>query len=612
MSLDLVIVLGLLACATVMFVAGRPRADGVALLMLTALPLSGILTVQEALAGFSDPSVILIAAFFVIGEALVRTGIARRLGDWLSRRAGGNSTRLLVLLMLIVATLGSVMSSTGVVAIFVPIVAGLSIRTGIAKSRLMMPLSVAALISGMTTLVATAPNLVVNSELQREGYAGFGFFSFTPFGLPILLLGIAYMLLVRPWLSGIPAGEADTAAGRPGLRDLSRLYGLEGRVQRLQVQPDSPCVNRRLEALRMRARHGVNVFAIVRHTRSGEVLLSPDKDTVLRAGDILLVDQSSASGDPQAVPGDLHLPSLPLDNVDFATRPQAVGMVEIIITPDSDLLGRSFLSSGFRTLYGLTVIGLRRGQEAFRSDYLQEKLQVGDAALVVGPWKMLRGSQMGRRNFLLLSQPRELEELSPAAKKAPYALLGLGVTIVLMVTGLVPHVLAAFIGCLAMIGFRCLGLEHAYRSIHWQSIMLIVGMMPFSAALQKTGAIGMAAEGLIQIVGGGNPHLLLAALFAATAVTGLFISNTATAILMAPIAIATARELDFSPYPFAMIVALASSAAFMTPVSSPVNTLVMAAGNYRFSDFVRVGVPFTAIVMAVSILLVPLLLPFRS
>lgn len=608
MSADLAVVLGLLTAAIAMFALGRPRMDAVALAMLVALPLTGILTVGEALNGFSEPSLVLIAALFVIGEGLVRTGIASRLGDWLASRTGGSSTRLMAMLMLAVATLGSVMSSTGVVAIFIPIVLRITTRLRIAPGQMMMPLSFAALISGMMTLVGTPPNLVVNNELLRDGHAGFGFFSFTPFGLPILLLAIGYMTVARRWLADAEPEET-ACGGRLTLAQLIRDYGLAGCSHRLRIAPDSPLAGQSLAALRLRAAHGLNIMAIERPRRFTTAFLDAAEGTVLHAGDSLIAHFAGPEKRLKALSARLALRPLPLGDLDPVREPRPIGLAEVMIPPESPLCGRSVLEAEFRSTYGLTVVGLRRGLTPWGEGLLEERLQAGDTLLLVGPWKELRRSQRGKRSFLLLNQPEDLEELSPASDRAPQALLSLGVVIVLMVSGALPHVLAALVGCLMMAGFRCVDLDSAYRAIHWPTIILIGGMLPFSLALQKTGGIALAAEGLIGLMGEAGPHALLASLFAATALTGMFISNTATAVLMAPVAMATARELGFSPYPFAMIVALAASAAFMTPVSSPVNTLVMGPGRYRFGDFLRVGVPFTLLVMAVSVALVPWLLP---
>jgi len=610
LSLDLAIVLGLLAIAVGMFAWGWPRVDAVALIMITILPLTGILTVEEVLSGFSEPSIVLIAVLFVIGEGLVQTGIARRLGDWLAERAGHSRNRLVALLMLIVGTLGSVMSSTGVVAIFIPVVQRIAIRLRIATGQLMMPLSFAALISGMMTLVGTPPNLVVNNELFRAGHQGFGFFSFTPFGIPILLLGIGYMAIARRWLANDDVKEGAHSNGTT-LAQLVQDYGLATRMYRLRIRLSSPLAGHELKTLGLRAQHGLNVMAIEHHHRSAMTFVAVSGDTVLRAEDVLIVHFSGSAEEMDATAKALSLQSLPLEGSASIRHPRPIGMAEVMIPPDSPLCGKSVLESEFRSAYGLTVVGLRRGLVPWEQGMLEESLQAGDTLLVTGPWKDLRRSQRGKRAFLLLNQAEDIEELSPAYDRAPQALLSLAVTIVLMVSGLVTHVQAVLIGAMMMVGLRCIDLDSGYRSIHWQTIVLIVGMLPFSLALQKTGGITLVAEALVSVVGHLGPRAILASIFAATAVTGLFISNTATAVLMAPVAIATAGELGFSPYPFAMIVALASSAAFMTPVSSPVNMLVIGPGRYRFSDFMRIGVPFTLLVMAVSVVLVPLLLPLR-
>lgn len=608
MSLQLIWVLALLATAVGLFVINRPRMDVVALLVMVALPLSGILTAEEALAGFADPNVILIAALFVIGEGLVRTGVAYRIGEWLTRRAGASETRLLVLLMLAVAGLGSVMSSTGVVAIFIPVVLSIAARLHVSPRRLMMPLSFAGLISGMLTLVATAPNVVVHSELVREGGQGFGFFSFTPFGLVVLVLGVGYMLVARRWL-GEDDGDAGQSVKRRTLGDLIRDYQLAGRERRLRIRHDSRLVGMSLSEVELRARAGTNVVAIERTAHFRMKILSPNANIQLQAGDVLLVDIFGERTDLLGLYHEYGLEPLSLQGDYFTERSHEVGMAEVTLPPESALLGKSVLDLEFRSQFGLNVVGLRRNREAVVDGLLEAKLKVGDTLLVVGPWKDIRQLQSRGRDFLVLGLPMEVDEAAPAASQAPHALFSLAVMVILMVSGLVPNVMAALIACLLMGAFRCIDMDSAYRAIHWQSLLLIVGMLPFALALQKTGGITLAVNGLVGVLGGAGPYAILASLFALTALIGLFISNTATAVLMAPVAVATAKALGASPDAFAMIVALAASAAFMTPISSPVNTLVLGPGRYRFGDFVKVGVPFTILVMIVSVVLVPWLLP---
>ena len=608
MNAELAIVLTLLISSVVMFVLNKPRMDAVALLMLTVLPFTGVITMGEALEGFSDSNIVLIAALFVIGEGLVRTGVAQRLGDWLTARAGKSETRLLVLLMLAVGVLGSVMSSTGVIAIFIPVALRIAQSTGMAPSRLMMPMSMAALISGMMTLVGTAPNLVVNSELVRSGAGGFQFFSFTPFGAPILLLGVGYMLFARRWLSTKFEGGNRTS-GRPSLRDWVQDYKLTEREHRVRVTSASPLIGQTIGEIELRSTSGVSIVAIERLRRSASEIVGPSASTVLQAEDILFVDLFGEDVPVEALRQKYALEELPLSGGYFTDRLQEIGMAEVMLGATSDLAGKTVIESRFRTEHRLTVIGLRRGSTAKEGNLLNEKLKVGDTLLVIGTWKHIRELQTDASHLVVLNLPAELDEVLPASGKAPQAVACLLLMVGLMISGIVPNVQAALIAGMLMGALGCIDLNSAYRAIHWKSLILIVGMLPFSLALQRTGGVDMAAEALIAVTGGAGTYVVLGSLFLITAALGLFISNTATAVLMAPVALAIAHDMHASPYPFAMIVALAASTAFMTPISSPVNTLVVGPGSYKFGDFVKIGVPFSLVVMVVCVILVPLLLP---
>jgi di/tricarboxylate transporter len=584
--------------------------DAVALLVIVAMPFTGVITMNEALAGFADPSIILIAALFVIGEGLVMTGVARRVGDWLDAKAGGSENRLLVLLMAAVGGLGSLMSSTAVVAIFIPVVLRISQNRGTAPSWLMMPLSFAALISGMLTLVATAPNLVVNAELIRQGAQGFGFFSFTPFGLPLLALGIVYMLFARRLLA-FRSGPA-AAADRPGLQRWIEQYRLANREKRGGIGKGSALVGKRLDELPLRSA-GVNLLAIERDGRLAASVLRPAPRTELQAGDVLLADVHASAEGINELWDSLELEPLPLGEIGtyFADRSQEIGAAEVILPAESALIGQTVREARMRSEYDLTVIGLRHGSNVAVHDLLNERLKLGDTLLLIGFWSDIRELQSDVNDVVVLNMPAELEEVLPAARRAPHALAVLALVVALMISGLVPNVQAALTGCLLMGLLGCVDFNSAYRSINWKSLILIVGMLPFSLALQRTGGVDLAADAVLGAVGGAAPRLVLATLFVITAGLGLFISNTATAVLMVPVALAIAKDLGASPYPFAMTVALAASTAFMTPISSPVNTLVVGPGQYSFGDFVKVGTPFAIIVAIVSVLLVPVFMPFR-
>lgn len=597
-------VLVLLAATIVMFATGRPRMDVVAILVLVALPLTGILTLPETLAGFADPNVILVAALFVVGEGLSRTGVTYRLGDWLAAHAGGSSARLVVLLMLCVAALGSVMSSTGVVAIFVPVALAVAKRLGTSSRQLLMPLSFAGLISGMLTLIATAPNLVVNAELVRHGLAGFGFFAPTPFGLVILVLGIGYMLLMRRRLA-TDAPPAQASGGRT-IADLLDAYGLAEGKERLRVLPGSSLIGRTLAEDRLRTRHGLTVLTVERGPVWQRTVFAADSATRLEAGDEITV---TGSLPPDDVLLQLGFEELGISTERFARQSRQVGMAELLLPPNSGAAGRRIGDLGLEDSHGVSVIGLRHQGKAAAELQASRRVQVGDSLLVVGEWPAIH--RLGRRasDFVLLDLPAEVEETAPAGSRSWFALASLLVMVVLMVTGVVPNVVAALIACLLMGATGCIDMPSAYRAIHWPTLLVIVGMLPFAQALEITGGIDLAVRGLLAVVGGAPSAVILAAIFLATALIGLFVSNTATAVLMAPVAIATAHQLGASPYPFAMTVLLAASAAFMTPVSSPVNTLIVEPGRYKFGDFVKIGTPFTLVVMVVAAFLVPLVFP---
>ncbi|HHE5939269.1 SLC13 family permease [Klebsiella pneumoniae] len=610
MNGELIWVLSLLAIAVVLFATGKVRMDAIALMVIVAFVLSGTLTLNEAFSGFSDPNVILIAALFIIGDGLVRTGVATKMGAWLVSVAGNSETKMLIYLMLTVAGLGAFMSSTGVVAIFIPVVLSVSARMNTSPSRLMMPLSFAGLISGMMTLVATPPNLVVNSELLREGLHGFSFFSVTPIGLVVLILGIVYMLAVRFMLKTDNGDSARDGRKRSTFRDLIREYQLTGRARRLAIRPGSPMIGQRLDDLKLRERYCANVIGVERWRRFRRVIVNVNGVSEFRARDVLLIDMSASDVDLRQFCGEQMLEPMVLRGEYFADQALDVGMAEVALIPDSEMMGKTVREIAFRTRFGLNIVGMKRDGKAMDGSVVDEPLQLGDILLVVGNWRQIALLAKRGRDFVVLNMPVEVDDASPAHSQAPHAIFCLVLMVALMLTDEIPNPIAAIIACLLMGKFRCINAESAYKAIHWPSIILIVGMMPFALALQKTGGVDLVVKGLMDVAGGEGPYLMLGCLFVMCAAIGLFISNTATAVLMAPIALAAAKSMGVSPYPFAMVVAMAASAAFMTPVSSPVNTLVLGPGKYSFSDFVKIGVPFTILVMVVCVLLIPVLFPF--
>ena len=609
MTLDLMLVLTLLASAISMFVLGRPRADAVGLLMMVALPLTGVISAREAVSGFSNPNIVLIAAMFVIGEGLARTGVAQRLGDWLVSRGGNRPARLVTLLMLIVGTLGSVMYSTGVVAIFIPVALRIARNTGMSAAQVLMPVSYAALISGMLTLVAAAPNLIVNYELTRTGAEGLGFLALTPIGVPVLVLGILYLIVAHRWL-GAGGAAAGGSGATPRLGDWVARYRLAERELRLRVASGSAAIGQSLVALGLMPEHGWRVLALERSGAGAVCLIGPADDTELAEGDSLLLDSAIPMTDAEDRYRALGLEPLPLSGLYFTDRAQSIGMAEVMIPPDSRLLDKTLDQAGMQLRRGLTAVGLRRGPAVL--DVAQRAgtaLRAGDTLLLVGSWTAIEQLRGQDHDVVTTALPRELDEVLPAAHRAPHAVLSLAVAVGLMVSDLLPAMHAALVGCLLMGLFRCIDLDSAYRAISLRTLVLIAGMLPFGLALERTGGIDLAADGLVGLLGNASPYLILGTLFVMTVILGLFVVPAANAVLMAPMAMALAAEMGASPYPFAIVVALAASSAFMTPVV-PANAMVGTLGGYRFGDYAAMGLPLVVLVMALALALVPWLYPF--
>lgn len=609
---QLITVCLLLFIVIILFSLTKLRMDIIAILVITTIIITGILSPAEALSGFSDPNIVLIALLFVIGESLVRTGISYQMSEFILKAAGKNDIRIIALIMLSVALLGSVMSSTGVVAIFIPVVISIATRSGIHIKKLMMPLCIAALISGMMTLVATAPNLVVNSELGRANLTQFGFFSITPIGLGILVIGLIYCIISRNWLiSSKQAEQAQLEPHRRKITDLIKDYKLSGRAHRAQLLIGSPLIGRTINSLHLRTQEGVNVIGIERWRKFRKVLIPVNGTTEFRENDVLLFDfEHSEALYRQFLADNLLEPKI-LRGEYFSEQAKEVGMAEVAILPESSLCGKTLNEIDFRGKYFLTVIGIWRNHAPLASDNLfAEKLEISDTLLVCGDWGSIRKLQAKTSDFVVLDFPADIDDVAPASSQAIPALINLAIMIILMVSGLVPNVVAALIACLLMGATRCIDMTNAYKSIHWPSLILIIGMMPFAIALNKTGGIALVTDLLKNNLHNYGPYVALTFIFLLCSCVGLFITNTATAILIVPIAINVAQDLGYSPYPFAMTVAIATSASFITPVSSPVKTMIVAPGGYSFMDFVKVGVPLTVLVLIANLALVPIFFPF--
>jgi len=602
MNFEMIFVFALLLIVIALFVSDKVRLDIVAVGAILALMISGLLTPTEALSGFGDPVLLLIAGLFVVGEGLLKTGIAFAVGDWLMRVAGTNELRLTVMLMLAVAGLSAFMSSTGAVAIFVPIVLSLASKADIAPSQLLMPISIASLIGGMLTLIGTPPNLVVSTQLEREGLEAFSFFSFAPIGLVILIVGIIYVVLTKKYLLPQESKKDDTTA-RQSIKELAQAYKLNRQLIRLKLEDNSNLVDHTIEEARILSRYNTMVIGIERDN----LLIPALSNSKLKVGDALLVVGTQVA---QAfLCENEKLEKIALDDYQVKRVKKELGMAEVMLTPKSTLVNKSLIELNFRENYNLTVLGVQRMGEILEEEFSNIPLEFGDILLVAGGWKDIALLQNQHNNFVILNLPKEMEEVAPNTSKAPYALAILAGMLLLMTLNLVPSVTAVLLAALAMVLTGSLNMNEAYRSLNAQSLVLIAGMLPMAIALDKTGGVILIADSLVEGLGDYGPFALMAGLFVLTSVFSQFISNTATTVLVAPIAVAAATALDVSVYPILMTVAIAASTAFSTPVASPVNTLVLGPGGYKFIDFVKVGVPLQIIVLGITLVMVPLLFP---
>jgi di/tricarboxylate transporter len=597
----------ILGVAALLFVSNRVRPDAVALLTVLALMLTNVLTPREALAGFGNPVVILVGCLLVVSAALTRTGVAHVISRGMARAAGDSETRMLVVVMLTTGLLGSVMNGTAVVAILIPAVLAISRTTGIHESRLLMPLSYAALISGMLTLIATTPNMVASAELVGEGHEGFDFFDFTPIGLTMLGVGVVYFVLVGRRL--LPKGdEKQSGAVTLGINQLSESFGVRGKGVRLKVLPKSPLVDKSLREANVNERYRTWVIMVERQDRLGETTkAAPSKDFVLRANDVLvLLDRGGPIDELLEEQG---LERLPSEEQHRQKWFQDIGLAVVLIHPQSRFVSRSLSSTRFHASTGLVALGLRRRGELV-ADFEHEELHDGDKLLLLGAWDQIGRLHEAVHDYVVLSRPAELAEVAPARRRMPAALVILAGMVVLSALEVVPVVVSVMLAAMAVVVTRCLTMADAYRAINWSNLVLIGGMLPAADAMEKTGGIDLIVKGLTGGLGITGPFVMMSVIFFITSALGLFFSGVASTVLMAPVAIGAATVLNVAPHAFVMAVAIGASAAFVTPFSNSSLTMVMSIGNYRFADFLKVGFPLLVLTWLVVLLVTPVIFGF--
>ncbi len=775
MTLEIATVLGILTAAVVLFVSEKLRVDVVALLVLLAVALTGLVEPKQALSGFSNPAVVTVWAVFILSGGLTRTGVANVVGRQVMRMAGGSEMGLVVAIMLTAGGLSAFMNNVGVAALLLPVVMDITRRTRIPPSKLLIPLAFSSLLGGLITMIGTPPNILISDATRDFGLEKpFELFDYTPVGLAVMLAGVAYMALVGRHMLPV----RDPARMAAGDEDLGRLYHLRDRLTLLRLPEGSILAGKSLAESRLGSALGVNVMAV----RHGErTRLAPSRETVLAAGDQLLVEgsldrfleirgqeylafeeesrtlirlvspelafhdvtfrpgsglvgqtlrqidfrgrfgvnvmairrggkalrQSLASlaleaDDVLMVQGSdlkirddddftvletdetevyqledrvmiVHVPegssllgktlqearlgdafgltvlgiardgtegliSSPVagleagdillvegrpDDLDTVRGLQElevaseelpklsdlesdrIGFAEVVLSPRTALAGRTLQEIHFRDKYGLGVLAIFREGEAIRGGLRNTPLKFGDALLLYGSRKRLKmlGSEA---DFLVLTEDAQEP---PRLAKAPVAAGVMAVVVVPVIFGWLPIYLAAILGATLMILTRCLTMDEAYKFIEWRAVFLIAGMLPLGLAMQQSGAASFLTEGVVSAVGGFGPYAVVAALYLVTAFGAQVMPTAAVAILMAPIAYNTAGDLGLSPYALLMTVALSASASFMSPVAHPANVLIMGPGGYRFTDYIKVGLPLTAVCLLVVLLVLPLVWP---
>lgn len=621
----MVVTLIILALSAVFFVSGKIRSDVVALCALVLLLLFHILTPDEALSGFSNSVVIMMIGLFVVGGAIFQTGLAKMISGKILQLAGKSETRLFILVMLVTSAIGTFVSNTGTVALMLPIVVSLAANAHINSSRLLMPLAFASSMGGMMTLIGTPPNLVIQNALTNAGFEPLTFFSFLPVGLICVFVGMVVLMpLSKIFLTKRGSEKSDSKNKNKSLNELAREYQFSENLFRIQIPEKSIVAGKTIVELNIRQQYHLNILEVRRTVSLQSRLLKTvnqklaDPGTVLRSGDVLYVN-----GDFEKVREFVSRFSLVLldahtieDGKGNLTSDLAfydIGIAEIVLMPSSRLLKQTVGDSGFREKFNVNVLGIRRKNDYILHDLKDVKMLSGDVLLVQGTWKDIARLSSEDSDWVVLGQP-----LSEAAKvtldyKAPVAAAIMLLMILMMVFDSIPvaPVTAVMIAAILMVLTGCFrNVEAAYKTINWESVVLIAAMLPMSLALEKTGASEYISNSLVSGLGGYGPLALMAGIYFTTSLMTMFISNTATAVLLAPIAMQSALQIGVSPYPFLFAVAVGASMCFASPFSTPPNALVMPAGQYTFMDYVKVGLPLQIIMGIVMIFILPLLFPF--
>jgi di/tricarboxylate transporter len=587
MGFEALLTVAVLVGAIILFATEKLPVDVVAVLVLAALLVLGLVTPAEGLSGFSSEATITVAAMFVLSAGLSQTGALRSIGRWLGRIRQGWLFTLTVMITL--AAMSAFVNNTAAIAVFLPVVLAVAAANKFSASKVLIPMSYAAQMGGVCTLIGTSTNLLVHSLVQDLGLRGFSLFEFAPLGLITMAAGLVYLMIFGPIL--LPDRRS---------AELTETYQLGKFITELRVCKDSKLVGKSVADAKLGERYGVYVIELIR----GEQKLWAPRAQQIAADDLLLVRGDWARiGQLKDEAGLMLEPEFELRDSIFQNEEHL--LIEVMIAPGSVFLGQTIGELDFAWRYNATPLAIQRRGALLREKLRDVPLAVGDILLLLSPQeevKVLRGN----KNLIVMS---EREEDNYNARRALTSLLIMVGVVTVAFLGWLPIVASALIGCIALVLTRCLEPQEVYQAIDWRVIILLAGVLPLGIALQKWGAAGFIAEQMMGMVGGYGPIAALAVIYLVTALMTEAMSNNAAAVLLTPIAFASAVAIGVNPIPFVVAVAFAASTSFATPVGYQTNTMVYNAGGYRFIDFVRIGVPLNLIFWVIAVAFIPLIWP---
>ena len=605
------------------FIRGKLRSDLIALCALIALMLAGILAPAEALAGFSNPIILVMAGVFVLGGAIVRTGLANAISAKIIALAGTSQNSLFMLVMLVTASIGSLVSNTGTVAIMMPIVVSIAVSINESPSRFLMPLAFMSSMGGMLTLIGNPANMIVNEVYIKEGYETLGLFSFLPVGIISVCFGL---FILAPITSRFLARRKNTkkVANNRGLSlaDLIHKYNLAHNMYKMEVPPHSVITGKSLAELRFTGVYSVTVHEIRRpkieyghfgQTR-GERMerMEPGPNTIIQPGDILLASGDHANILAMAEECDLLLEGrLDVESADAIFCSDSFGVCELVLMSSSSLVGRAVADSGLRERFGVSLRGIQRGDEYIVENLHQQTMQAGDALLVQGRWEYIGRLERESTQWVVVGSPTALATANKLQKRSPFVLAVVLFMVVAMTSGLLPTVTAVLLAAVAVVIGGCFRtIEEAYSYISWETLIMVACMLPLAVAMEKTGLVGYAADVVIAVGQSHGPHLALAVMYAMASAMNIVINGTPVALILAPVAIRVAQTLHVDPLVFIVAVATGACMCFASPFSTASNALVMSAGRYTFLDYLKIGLPMQILLGVVMVLVLPLIYSF--